>query len=176
MDNVGQRPGLQRAPGRFPNLQVPRAPLESLSGAQHSRPVARLAPIANDSRPSPPQPLLCFALSQSPRFESRIFFPKAPCSWQATDSASRGSIFLHPRRMLCGTRRPCAVRMPPSRDLRAVQSIEVLERRNPLFNGIATGVIVNDSFLFMANTQLDLAGMKAGLSPIAMLKLPLEAR
>jgi sugar lactone lactonase YvrE len=38
-------------------------------------------------------------------------------------------------------------------DLNAIASFEVLERRNPLFDGPTTGTIANGAFYFMANTN-----------------------
>jgi hypothetical protein len=49
-------------------------------------------------------------------------------------------------------------------DLNAIDRFEVLERRNPLFNGPTTGAIANGAFYFMANTDED---------PIRVLRLPL---
>jgi sugar lactone lactonase YvrE len=49
-------------------------------------------------------------------------------------------------------------------DLNAVDRFEILDRRNPLFEGITTGAIANGAFYFMANTNDH---------PIRVLKLPL---
>lgn len=65
---------------------------------------------------------------------------------------------------------PRVVRLALSRDLRSVERFEVLERRNPLFDGITTGVLIGDECLYMANIQDE---KKHGFQPIAMLKLPL---
>ena len=65
---------------------------------------------------------------------------------------------------------PRVVRFTLSRDLRAIERFEVLERRNPLFDGIRTGVIVGSEFYYMANVQDD---KKSGFVPITVLKLHL---
>jgi hypothetical protein len=63
-------------------------------------------------------------------------------------------------------------------DLSDIESFEVLERRNPLFEGITTGAIADGVFYFMANTQLDkAAGGKirpgAQLNPLKILRIDL---
>ncbi|HEY6346834.1 MAG TPA: SMP-30/gluconolactonase/LRE family protein [Bryobacteraceae bacterium] len=65
---------------------------------------------------------------------------------------------------------PRVARFSLSRDLRAIERVEILERRNPLFEGITTGVVVGDDFFYMANVQDDKQG---SFDPIAILKLPL---
>lgn len=65
---------------------------------------------------------------------------------------------------------PRVVRLTLTRDLRAIQRFEVLERRNPLFEGVTTGVVVGSDFFYMANIQDD---KKAGFDPITILKLHL---
>ena len=40
-------------------------------------------------------------------------------------------------------------------DLNAIHHFEILERRNPLFEGITTGTIANGAFYYMANTNDD---------------------
>jgi len=65
---------------------------------------------------------------------------------------------------------PRVVRFTLTRDLLAIQRFEVLERRNPIFEGITTGVIVGRDFFYMANIQDD---KKAGFDPITILKLRL---
>jgi hypothetical protein len=65
---------------------------------------------------------------------------------------------------------PRVVRLTLNRDLRAIESFEVLERRNPLFEGITTGVIDGDDFYYMANIQDD---KKASFDPITILKIHL---
>ncbi len=58
-----------------------------------------------------------------------------------------------------------------TRDLRRIERFEVLERRNPLFEGVTTGVIVRNDHFYMANIQDD---KKTGFEPIAILKLHLN--
>ena len=70
------------------------------------------------------------------------------------------------------------VRYQLTADLTRIRNFEVLERRNPLFDGITTGTIANGTFYFMANTQLDkLSGgtIQAGarLDPIKILAIKL---
>jgi hypothetical protein len=65
---------------------------------------------------------------------------------------------------------PRVVRLILTRDLRAIERFEVLERRNPLFEGVTTGVFVGDGFFYMANIQDE---KKTGFNPIVMLKLHL---
>ena len=60
--------------------------------------------------------------------------------------------------------------MPLTRDLRGVARFEVLERRNPLFDGVTTGVLVGDEFFYMANIQDE---KRTGFDPITILKLRL---
>jgi len=65
---------------------------------------------------------------------------------------------------------PRVVRFTLTRDLRAINRFEVLERRNPLFEGVTTGVVVGGDLFYMANIQDD---KKTGFSPITILKLHL---
>ncbi len=65
---------------------------------------------------------------------------------------------------------PRVVRMTLSRDLRAIDRFDVLERRNPLFDGITTGVIIGNELFYMANIQDD---KKSGFTPITILKVHL---
>jgi hypothetical protein len=65
---------------------------------------------------------------------------------------------------------PRVVRLTLTRDLRAIERFEVLERRNPLFEGVTTGVVVGREFFYMANIQDD---KKTGFNPITVLKLHL---
>jgi hypothetical protein len=65
---------------------------------------------------------------------------------------------------------PRVVRLTLTRDLRTISRWEILERRNPLFEGITTGVIAGDEFFYMANVQDD---KKTGFNPIRILKLHL---
>jgi hypothetical protein len=65
---------------------------------------------------------------------------------------------------------PRVVRLRLSRDLRTIEQGEILERRNPLFDGITTGVVADGEFYYMANIQDD---RKTGFTPIQVLKLRL---
>jgi hypothetical protein len=65
---------------------------------------------------------------------------------------------------------PRVVRLRLAKDLQSITGFEVLERRNPLFNGVTTGVINGDEFFFMANIQDD---KQTGFDPITILKLRL---
>jgi hypothetical protein len=70
------------------------------------------------------------------------------------------------------------VRYRLTRDLNNIESFEVLERRNPLFEGITTGAMADGAFYFMANTQLDKAAggrIKPGaqLNPLKILRIDL---
>jgi hypothetical protein len=65
---------------------------------------------------------------------------------------------------------PRVVRLTLARDLRAIERFEVLERRNPLFDGVTTGVVVGGDFFHMANIQDD---KNTGFNPITMLRLHL---
>jgi hypothetical protein len=62
---------------------------------------------------------------------------------------------------------PRVARFHLSRDLRSIARFEVLERGDPLFDGVSTGVIDGDDFYYMANRQDD---RKTGFDPIVMLK------
>lgn len=70
------------------------------------------------------------------------------------------------------------VRYRLTRDLNNIDSFEVLERRNPLFEGITTGTVADGAFYFMANTQLDKTNggkIKPGaqLNPVKILRIDL---
>ena len=65
---------------------------------------------------------------------------------------------------------PRVARFTLTRDLRAIERFEILERRNPLFEGVTTGVVVGREFFYMANIQDD---KKTGFNPITILKLHL---
>jgi sugar lactone lactonase YvrE len=65
---------------------------------------------------------------------------------------------------------PRVVRMFLGRDGRAVERFEVLERRNPLFEGVTTGVVVGDEFFYMANIQDE---KRDGFRPIVILRVRL---
>lgn len=66
---------------------------------------------------------------------------------------------------------PLVARFTLSRDLKSIERFEVLERRNPLFDGVTTGVIVGSDFFYMANIQDD---KKTGFEPIKMLRVHLS--
>jgi sugar lactone lactonase YvrE len=68
------------------------------------------------------------------------------------------------------------VRYRLTKDLKSIESFEVLERRNPLFEGITTGAVADGAFYFMANTQLDkVAGGRikpnTRLEPVKILRI-----
>ena len=69
-----------------------------------------------------------------------------------------------------GFMNPRVVRFTLDRSLRTIARLEVLERRNTLFNGVTTGVIASSSFFYMANIQDD---KQSAFDPIAILKLHL---
>ncbi|MGH9666131.1 MAG: SMP-30/gluconolactonase/LRE family protein [Bryobacteraceae bacterium] len=86
---------------------------------------------------------------------------------------SRGSLVA----IQNGVMTPRVVQLRLSQDENAIESFEILERRNPLFDGITTGAIANGNFYYMANTQLDRAGCQSvgpPLHPIAILKVALK--
>jgi sugar lactone lactonase YvrE len=62
---------------------------------------------------------------------------------------------------------------------RTITGFDVLERRNPLFDSITTGVIAGDDFFYIANTQLDQirdgkVAADAVFKPIAILRIALK--
>jgi hypothetical protein len=63
---------------------------------------------------------------------------------------------------------PRVVRMKLSKDLHSITEFDVLERGNPLFDGITTGVIDGDEFYYMANIQ---DRKQSGFAPITILKM-----
>jgi hypothetical protein len=65
---------------------------------------------------------------------------------------------------------PRVVRFILTGDLRAIKQFQVLERRNPVFEGITTGVVVGSNFFYMANIQDE---KTTGFNPITTLKLRL---
>jgi hypothetical protein len=65
---------------------------------------------------------------------------------------------------------PRVVRLNLAGDLRAIDRFEVLERRNPLFDGVTNGVVAGDDFFYMANIQDE---KTTGFNPITILKLHL---
>ena len=76
-----------------------------------------------------------------------------------------------------GPMTPRIVRFVLSSDNTSIVSMKILERKNPLFDGVTTGVLNGNQFYYMANAQLDQAeGGKlkpdAKLSPLQILILP----
>jgi hypothetical protein len=65
---------------------------------------------------------------------------------------------------------PRVVRFTLAHNLRAIERFEVLERRNPMFEGVTNGVVRGSDFFYMANIQDD---KTTGFSPIKILKLHL---
>jgi hypothetical protein len=65
---------------------------------------------------------------------------------------------------------PRIARFSLSRSQRTIEGFEILERRNPLFEGVTTGVLAGDEFFYMANIQDD---KETGFSPIRVLKIHL---
>ena len=65
---------------------------------------------------------------------------------------------------------PRVVKLRLSKDLRGIERFEVLERRNPLFEGVTTGVIAGNELFYMANIQ---DGKQSGFQPITILRLAL---
>jgi hypothetical protein len=65
---------------------------------------------------------------------------------------------------------PRIARFLLDRDLRTIQGVEVLERRNPWFDGVTTGVLAGAEFFYMANIQDE---KETGFHPIRVLKLHL---
>jgi sugar lactone lactonase YvrE len=75
-----------------------------------------------------------------------------------------------------GIMAPRVVRYTLTNDLDRISGFEVLERGNPMFDGITTGAVVEGAFYFMANPQLDSVAdgkVKAGahLNPIGVLRI-----
>jgi hypothetical protein len=65
---------------------------------------------------------------------------------------------------------PRVVRFYLSHDRRSIERSEILERRNPLFDGVTTGAIAGNDFYYMANIQDE---KKTGFNPIRILKIHL---
>ena len=71
---------------------------------------------------------------------------------------------------------PRVVRFRLNPELNRIENQEVLERRNPLFDGVTTGVVASGKFYYMANNQIDKASHgkispNARLNPIDILEL-----
>lgn len=73
-----------------------------------------------------------------------------------------------------GPMTPRVVRLYLNRAGDGIERFEVLERRNPLFNGVTTGVIGGNQFYFMANIQDD-KPVDATFDPISILRIALKA-
>ena len=69
-----------------------------------------------------------------------------------------------------GFMNPRVVRLTLGRDLRSIFGVQILERRNPLFDGVTTGVVVGREFFYMANIQDE---KKSGFGAITVLKIDL---
>lgn len=69
-----------------------------------------------------------------------------------------------------GIMAPRVIRIVLARDEKAAVRFDVLERGNPLFDGVTTGVVVGRSFYYMANIQDDRA---TDFKPISILTLRL---
>jgi sugar lactone lactonase YvrE len=65
---------------------------------------------------------------------------------------------------------PRVVRLKLAGDGRGVERLEILERRNPGFDGITTGVMADGEFFYMSNIQDE---KKSGFEAIRILKLRL---
>jgi hypothetical protein len=65
---------------------------------------------------------------------------------------------------------PRIARLRLSPNLRGIEKFEILERRNPLFEGVTTGVVVGSDLFYVANIQDE---KQTGFKPIAILKLHL---
>jgi hypothetical protein len=68
---------------------------------------------------------------------------------------------------------PRVVRLYLNRARDRIERLEILERRNPLFDGITTGVIVKDNFYYMAKIQDDKPA-SAKFNPISVLRVRLR--
>jgi hypothetical protein len=68
---------------------------------------------------------------------------------------------------------PRIARFSLSHNLRTIGRFEILERRNPLFEGVTAGVVVGDEFFYMANIQDD---KETYFNPISVLRLHLKSK
>ncbi|HWD97847.1 MAG TPA: hypothetical protein VG345_02370 [Bryobacteraceae bacterium] len=87
--------------------------------------------------------------------------------------ASIDGLYLHSGALVAiqnGFMSPRVIRLSLSPDLRRIDQFEILECRNPLFDGVTTGVIANGDFFYMANIQDE---KRIGFNPIAILKIRL---
>ncbi|HTA43382.1 MAG TPA: hypothetical protein VK789_13095 [Bryobacteraceae bacterium] len=72
-----------------------------------------------------------------------------------------------------GPMTPRVVRLRLNREGDRIERFEVLERRNPMFDGVTTGVIAGNQFYFMANIQ-DEKTEGAVFDPISILRIALN--
>ncbi len=87
--------------------------------------------------------------------------------------AAIDGLYFHRKELIAipnGPMSPRVLRMPLDSSLRTITCFEILERRNPLFEGLTTGVLDGDNFYYMANVQGE---DKPKFDPIAILKLHL---
>jgi DNA-binding beta-propeller fold protein YncE len=87
--------------------------------------------------------------------------------------ASIDGLYFHEGSLIAiqnGFMNPRVIRLVLSRDLRGIEHYDILERRNPLFDGVTTGVIAKGEFFYMANIQDE---KKSGFIPISVLKIRL---
>ena len=70
-----------------------------------------------------------------------------------------------------GVMTPRVVRFDLGPERMSITGAEVLERRNPLFEGITTGVVAGSDFYYVANVQDD---ERSKYNPLTVLKLPMR--
>lgn len=71
-----------------------------------------------------------------------------------------------------GINPPRLVRLYPSQDLKRVERLETIEANDPVFDEPTLGVLVEDSFYLIANSQWGLINDKGELAPADKLKEP----
>jgi hypothetical protein len=67
-------------------------------------------------------------------------------------------------------------RLKFTKDWRAIEKVDVLEANNPLFDEPTLGVLVEDSFYFIANSQWGAIDEKGQLAPAEKLRDPIVLR
>jgi sugar lactone lactonase YvrE len=72
-----------------------------------------------------------------------------------------------------GINPPRVVRLSVNRDLSRIERLETLEANNPLFDEPTLGVLVKDTFYFIANSQWGAIDEKGQLAPEGKLKEPI---
>ena len=72
-----------------------------------------------------------------------------------------------------GPMTPRVVRLHLDKSRDRIVRLEVLERRNPIFDGVTTGVLIGRDFYFMANIQDDKAA-GARFDPLTVLRIALK--